>query len=76
MKALDIIVNISFNEDYNPNNTSGLYRGQNKLGVLLKRNIPAYRVYDRLQHMSKNNQYYRINDNSRNVRTAKNIANF
>ena len=75
LKALDIIVNISFNEDYNPNYTSGLYRGQNKLGVLLKRNIPAYRVYDRLQHMSKNNQYYRINDNSRNVRTAKNIAN-
>ena len=76
LKALDIIVNMAFEEDYNPNYTSGLYRGQNKLTVLLKRNIPGYRVYNRLQNMTKNNQYYRINDNSRNIRTSKNIANF
>ena len=75
LKAMDIIINIAFDENYNPNYTSGLYRGENKLKVLLKRNIPGYRVYDRLQHMTKNNQYYRINDNSRNIRVSKNIAN-
>ena len=76
LKALDIVTNMAFDEEYNPNYTSGLYRGQNKLTVLLKRNIPGYRVYNRLQNMTKNNQYYRINDNSRNIRTSKNIANF
>ena len=75
LKAIDIILNISFDENYNPEYTTGLYRGQNKLLVILKQNVPGYRAYNRLQNMSKNNQYYRINDNSRNIKAAKNIAN-
>ena len=75
LKATNIIFNIAFDEDYNPEYTTGLYRGEHRLMVLLKRNIPGYRVYNRLQNMSKNNQYYRINDNSRNIKVAKNIAN-
>ena len=75
LKAMNIIFNIAFDENYNPIYTTGLYRGDHRLMVLLKRNIPGYRVYNRLQNMSKNNQYYRINDNSRNIKTAKNIAN-
>lgn len=75
LKAIDIIINISFDENYNPEYTTGLYRGQNKLLVILKQNVPGYRAYNRLQNMSKNNQYYRINDNSRNIKAAKNIAN-
>ena len=75
LKLLSITTNIMFNEEFNPEYTTGLYKGQNKAFVLLKRNIPAYRVYDRLQHMSRNNQYYRINDNSKNIKFAKNIAN-
>ena len=74
LKVLDITVNLMFNEDYNPVYTTGLYKGQNKALVILKRNIPAYRVYERLDNMSRNNQYYRINDNSRNIRLARNIA--
>ena len=75
LKAIDIILNISFDENYNPEYTTGLYRGQNKLLVILKQNVPGYRAYNRLQNMSKNNQYYRINDNSKNIKAAKNIAN-
>lgn len=75
LKGLNVIVNTLFNEDYEPNYTTGLYKGQNKAAVVLKRNIPAYRVYNRLKHMSENNQYYRINDNSLNMRTATNIVN-
>lgn len=74
LKVLDITINLMFNEDYNPVYTTGLYKGQNKALVILKRNIPAYRVYERLDNMSRNNQYYRINDNSRNIRLARNIA--
>lgn len=75
LKAMNIIFNIAFDENYDPMYTTGLYRGEHRLMVLLKRNIPGYRVYNRLQNMSRNNQYYRINDNSRNIKVAKNIAN-
>lgn len=74
LKLLSITSNMLFNEEFNPEYTTGLYKGQNKALVLLKRNIPAYRVYDRLQHMAKNNQYYRINDNSNNIKFARNVA--
>lgn len=74
LKAISIGVNYLFDEDYDMNYTTGLYRGENRLWVLLRRNIPAYRVYDRLNHMSKNNQYYRINDKALNIKAAKNIA--
>ena len=56
--------------------TTGQYKGENKLKVKLVRNIPGYRVYDRLQHMARNNSYYRIGDNNWNVKLAKNIADF
>ena len=74
LKVIDIAVNVAFNEDYNPVYTTGLYKGQNKAFVILKRNIPAYRVYERLDNMSRNNQYYRINDNAKNIKLARNIA--
>lgn len=74
LKGFSIGINYLFDEDYDMNYTTGLYRGENRLWVLLRRNIPAYRVYDRLNHMSKNNQYYRINDNALNIKTAKIIA--
>lgn len=74
LKGFSIGINYLFDEDYDMNYTTGLYRGENRLWVLLRRNIPAYRVYDRLNHMSKNNQYYRINDKALNIKTAKVIA--
>lgn len=74
LKAFGIGFNYLFNEDYNINYTTGLYNKENRLWVLLRRNIPAYRVYDRINHMSRNNQYYRINDNAFNIKIAKNIA--
>lgn len=74
LKALSVGTNILFDNEYNPTYTTGLYKGENKLWVTLRRNIPIYRVYDRLSHMSKNNQYYRLNDNTINIKTAKNIA--
>lgn len=74
LKAFGIAINYLFDDDYNINYSTGLYNKENRLWVLLRRNIPAYRVYDRINHMSRNNQYYRINDNALNIKTAKNIA--
>ena len=76
LKSLEYSVRWIFDEDFDPNYTTGQYVGQNKIAVRLKRNIPIYRVIDRLNHMAQNNQYYRIGDNNWNIKLSKNIANF
>ena len=75
LKGLNYIGQYIFNDEFEPEYTTGLYRGQNKLAVLVKRNIPFWRVINRLDNMAQNNQYYRINENSFNIGVAENIAN-
>ena len=74
MKALGIIGQWLYDDEYNINYTTGLYKGQNKLEVLLYRNTPIYRVYQRLSNMTKNNNYYRINETALNLKLAKGLA--
>ena len=74
LKGLGFLAQWMFDEDFDPTYKTGLYAGQNKGWVLLKRNIPIYRVIDRLSNMTKNNSYYRINEKSLNMRFAKMIA--
>ena len=75
IKGLNYIGQYIFNDDFEPEYSTGLYDGQNKLAVVVKRNIPFYRVINRLDNMSRNNQYYRINENSFNIGVAESIAN-
>ena len=42
--------------------------------MLIKRNIPIYRVIERLNNMTKNNSYYRINEKALNMKISKYIA--
>lgn len=74
LKGLGFLIQWMFDEDFDPTYKTGLYAGQNKGWVLLKRNIPLYRVIDRLSNMTKNNSYYRINEKSLNLRVSKMIA--
>jgi len=74
-KGLGIATGMLFDSEYNPNYTTGLYKGENKLAVLLYRNTPIYRVAQRLSTMTKNNNYYKINENALNIKFAKSIAN-
>lgn len=76
LKCLELSVQWMFNDNFDINYPSGLYSGENKIWVRLRRNIPGYRVYDRLNHMANNNQYYRIGDNNWNIKLAKSIGNF
>ena len=62
--------------DFNPVYTNTQYKGQNKFGVLLKRNIPIYRVYQRYMNVANNNKYYRINDNNAYQSSAKNVGKY
>ena len=74
LKGLGFLIQWMFDEDFDPTYKTGLYAGQNKGWVLLKRNIPLYRVIDRLSNMTKNNSYYRVNEKSLNMRFSKMIA--
>ena len=74
IKALNIGIQAIFDEDFNIEYTTGLYKGQNKIEVLLYRNTPIYRIYQRLSNMTRNNSYYRINESAFNIKFAKTIA--
>ena len=74
LKALELSAQWIFNEDFNPYYENTQYAGENKIWVRLRRNIPIYRVYDRLTHMANHNQYYRIGDNNWNIKLAKQVA--
>lgn len=73
-KALKFGVQWLFDEDFDPVYKTGLYAGENKVWATLRNNIPAYRVFVRLNNMTKSNSYYRINDKSLNIKLAKAIA--
>lgn len=74
IKIMDYTARWLFDEDFNPVYTTGIYKGRNKIDVLVKRNIPIYRVIERLNNMTKNNSYYRINEKALNMKISKYIA--
>lgn len=76
MSAMQITVSWMSDPDFNINYTTGLYKGENKLWVKLRRNIPIYRVYDRLSRMTENNNYYKIGSGNSNMKLAKYVAEF
>ena len=76
LKCLSFAAQWMFDEDFDPNYKTGLYAGENKIWVRVRRNIPIYRVYDRLKHMTENNSYYRINEKSINMSISKAIADY
>lgn len=74
IKIMDYTARWLFDEDFDPVYSTGIYKGKNKVGVLIKRNIPLYRVIERLNNMTKNNSYYRINEKALNMKISKYIA--
>ena len=74
IKIMDYTARWLFDEDFDPIYSTGIYKGKNKVGVLIKRNIPIYRVIERLNNMTKNNSYYRINEKALNMKISKYIA--
>ena len=68
-------MSILFDEDYNPYYTTGQYKGQHKVFVAAMRNVPVYRVYNRITHMNKNNKYYRLG-NVGITKRARTIADY
>lgn len=74
MKAITMIPQYLFDPDYNTKYTTGLYRGQDKLMVLLRRNLPGIRPWDRIQMIDKNNNYYKIDSSQIGIGIAKDFG--
>ncbi len=74
LKAMLLIPQALFDPDYNPKYQSGQYAGHNKLEILLRRNIPGIRPYDRIQFITKNNKYYKVGESQIGINIAKNFG--
>lgn len=63
-------------DDFDPYYHSGLYAGENKLEVRLKRNIPIYHSINMLERLNRSNKYYKLGDNMLTIVPVKDIANW
>lgn len=74
IKAAIIIPQALFDPNYNPDYQTGQYAHKNKLGVLLRRNIPGLRPYDRIQLITRNNQYYKIGESQIGINIGRKLG--
>ena len=75
LKAGDLLLEYLFDDDFEVEYETGRYAGENKFTVLLYKNTPIWRIYERMTSMTKSNKYFRLGDNAWNMKTAKSIAN-
>lgn len=61
-------------DEFNPNYTTGLYKGENKLSVYVKRQIPIYRGVNRIMQLDQNNKYYKLTENMLGIIPTQSIA--
>lgn len=61
-------------DEFNPNYTTGLYKGENKLAVYVKRQIPIYRGINRIMQLDQNNKYYKLTENMLGIIPTQSIA--
>lgn len=61
-------------DEFNPNYTTGLYKGENKLAVYVKRQIPIYRGINRIMQLDQNNKYYKLTENMLGIIPTRSIA--
>jgi hypothetical protein len=63
-------------EDFDTYYKTGLFAGEHKIEVMLKRQIPMYHAIQMLTRLQKNNKYYKLGDNMLSIVPVKDIANF
>ncbi len=72
--ACNLITSALFDPDFNPEYQTGLYAHKNKFEVLLRRNIPGLRPYDRIQLITRNNQYYKIGESQIGINIGRKLG--
>ena len=74
-KMKDYVLDYAFNgENYKPNYKRGTYKGENKMWVVLRRNIPGWRQWNQWKHITSHNNYYKINESNFGQTLFKNIG--
>lgn len=58
--GVQTLIDNGFEEEYK----TGRYAGENKLKVIIGRNIPVYRNIQRIIELPDNNSYYKLRDNT------------
>ena len=72
--ACNLVTSALFDPDFNPEYQTGQYAHKNKFEVLLRRNIPGLRPYDRIQLITRNNQYYKIGESQIGINIGKKLG--
>lgn len=57
-KGVNLITSALFDEEFEPEYTTGKYKGRNKFEVLITRNTPGMRIYNGIINRAQNNSYY------------------
>lgn len=68
--GVQTLIDNGFEEEYK----TGRYAGENKLKVIIGRNIPVYRNIQRIIELPDNNSYYKLGDNTLSVIPVKEIG--
>lgn len=74
LRGMQLIQQYLLDPNYKPTYSTGLYKGQNKLSVLVRRNIPGVRPFDRIRFITNNNQYYKIGSTQVGLNIAVNLG--
>lgn len=71
LKACQLLTQALTDPDFDATYKTGQYAGKNKFRVLLRRNMPGVRPYDRIMNITRNNQYYKIGESQIGMNIAK-----
>lgn len=75
LKITTIIPQYLFDPTFEKEYTNGVHAHQDKLAVLLRRNIPAIRPFDRIQYIDRDNDYYKIGASRVGLGIAQDFGN-
>lgn len=74
LKGLAFGVQTLIDNGFEGEYATGRYAGENKLKVIIGRNIPVYRNIQRIIELPDNNSYYKLGDNALSVIPVKEIG--
>lgn len=76
-KALSLCAQyIMEGDEFDPTYTSGIYKGENKFMMLLKRNTPMWHSIYMIERLDKNNKNYKLDENMLSIIPVKKIAEY
>ena len=77
LKSAGVFINVLIQgDDYESEYSTGLYAGEDKIKVMLTRQIPIYRGINRMMKLDKNNKYFKLSDNILSIVPVQSIVDY